>query len=87
MILNAFIYWGTKCVKMFNGMFSFVIYDNKDRKVFIARDRFGINPLYYYCDDELVIFASEIKAILSYVDKKLKLNFQVFINTLFFKIY
>ena len=75
-ILNAFIYWGTKCFKMFNGMFSFVIYDKKDRKVFIARDRFGIKPLYYYCDDELVIFASEIKAILSYVDKKLKLNFQ-----------
>ena len=75
-ILNAFIYWGTKCVKMLNGMFSFIIYDKKERKVFLARDRFGIKPLYYYCDDELVIFASEIKAILSYVGKKLKLNFQ-----------
>ena len=75
-ILNAFIYWGTKFVKMLNGMFSFVIYDKKERKVFIARDRFGIKPLYYYYDNELIIIASEIKAILAYLNKKLKLNFQ-----------
>ena len=48
-----------------NGMFSFAIYDNFKKSLIIARDRFGIKPLYYYHDDNKFIFSSEIKGILS----------------------
>lgn len=63
-ILNAYKEWGPDCLSRFNGMFAFVIYDRKDRALFIARDRYGVKPLYYYLDDKRFIFASEIKAIL-----------------------
>ena len=46
-ILNSYIEWGEKCLQKFNGMFSFAIYDNLQKKIFIARDRIGIKPLYY----------------------------------------
>jgi asparagine synthase (glutamine-hydrolysing) len=65
-ILAAFDHWGTGCLKKFNGMWAFVIYDLINRKVFISRDRFGIKPLYYYKDKENFIFASEIKAIIKH---------------------
>ncbi len=54
---------GEACVKMLNGMFSFVIWDRTKRKLFAARDRMGIKPLYYYYDKDKVIISSEIKAI------------------------
>lgn len=54
---------GEGCVRKFNGMFSFVLWDTRQRKMFAARDRFGIKPLYYYHDDDKIIFSSEIKAI------------------------
>ena len=63
-LLAAYDKWGTSCLEKFNGMWAFVIYDARDKKLFISRDRFGIKPLYYYKDDKSFIFASEIKAIL-----------------------
>lgn len=60
-LLISYCQWGTECLHRFNGMFAFVIWDNKEKKFFAARDRFGIKPLYYYVDGEKLAFASEIK--------------------------
>ena len=64
-LLKAYEHWGDKCLSRLNGMFSFVIYDSKKKKLFGARDRFGIKPFYYYHDTNRFIFASEIKPILA----------------------
>lgn len=61
-ILNAFQEWGKDCLHHFNGMFAFVIFDAKEKKVFAARDRFGVKPFYYWISpDGIIAFASEIK--------------------------
>jgi len=63
-VLKAYRKWGRECVKKFNGMFSFAIWDSKKRGIFIARDRMGIKPLYYYHDNDLLIFASRLNALM-----------------------
>ncbi len=65
-ILHAYEAWGADCVKQFNGQFAFVIWDRPRQRMFLARDRFGVKPLYYFQDSEKFVFASEIKAILAY---------------------
>ncbi|MBM3256621.1 MAG: asparagine synthetase B, partial [Candidatus Moranbacteria bacterium] len=66
-ILHAFEHWGEKCLEKFNGMFAFAIWDRKRRKLFIARDRLGVKPLYYFKPNKnVLVFASEIKAICAY---------------------
>ncbi len=75
-ILAAYQRWGTDCLSKFNGMFAFALYDTIDKTLFIARDRVGIKPLYYaYVNDQLV-FASEVRSILSsgLVERKLNRN-------------
>lgn len=67
-ILKSFQHWGKDCILKFNGMFSFAIWNNKKNELFIARDRYGIKPLYYYYKNGIFIFASEIKAILEHND-------------------
>jgi len=64
-ILEGFIEWGIKLFEKLNGMFAFSIYDKKNQKIYIVRDRFGIKPLYYYYDNKTLLFASEIKSLLS----------------------
>lgn len=57
--------WGMdKLLSKLRGMFAFAIYDERKKKTFLARDRFGIKPIYYYKDHEKFVFASEVKAIL-----------------------
>ena len=63
-ILHSYEQFGVNCVKKFNGMFAFAIFDEKQGQIFLARDRLGEKPLYYYSDSDKFIFASEIKAIL-----------------------
>lgn len=63
-ILNSYIEWGVNCVVKFNGMFAFAIYDKIANKLIVARDRLGIKFIHYYMDNEKIIFASEIKAII-----------------------
>ena len=63
-IIHAYEEWGVECLQRFNGMFAFAIYDQKTRELFIARDRIGIKPLYYWQNGTKLIFASEMKAIL-----------------------
>src|SRR3989344_1581199 len=61
-ILYAYQEWGFKCLEKLGGMFSFVIYDRKNKLLFGARDRLGQKPLKYYYARGKLIFASEIKA-------------------------
>lgn len=63
-IIHAYEEFGNSCLNYFNGMFAFAIYDFKKKEVFLARDRFGIKPLYYFFKDGLFGFASEIKSLL-----------------------
>jgi asparagine synthase (glutamine-hydrolysing) len=63
-VVHAYEEWQERCVERFNGMFAFALLDRSRRRLFLARDRYGIKPLYWYCRDGVFIFASEIKAIL-----------------------
>ena len=65
-ILYAYEEFGEDCLKLFNGMFAFAIWDSKKKTLFLARDRLGIKPLYYYNLNGKLIFSSEIKAILKH---------------------
>jgi asparagine synthase (glutamine-hydrolysing) len=65
-LLYAYKQWGEACVERFNGMFAFALFDKKRKHLFLARDRYGIKPLYWYFKDGVFIFASEIKAILEH---------------------
>jgi asparagine synthase (glutamine-hydrolysing) len=64
-ILAAYLRWGKNCVTHFNGMFAFAIWDAQKKELFVARDRMGIKPLYYYLDGKTFLFSSEIRALLS----------------------
>lgn len=64
-ILNSFIVWGTKCLEKFNGQFALAIYDRKNQTLFLARDRFGVRPLFYAHFNGKLFFSSSIKSILS----------------------
>lgn len=65
-IVHGYEEWGRDCVKRFNGMFAFALWDQKKRELFIARDHLGIKPLYYVTVGQQVLFASEIKALLKH---------------------
>lgn len=65
-ILHLYKEFGDEFVSRLNGMFAFIIYDQYLKKIFIARDHFGIKPLYWYQDKNLILFGSEIKAILAH---------------------
>ena len=64
-LLKSYIIWKEKCVEKFNGIFAFAIWDKKEEKLFIARDRIGVKPFFYYNRKGEFIFASEIKGILA----------------------
>ena len=78
-VMASYDFWGVDCLKKFNGMWAFVIYDRLKDKYFISRDRFGKKPFYYYKDEDNFIFSSEIKAILTHPKVKAKPNIE-FLN-------
>lgn len=63
-ILNAYRQWGESCVARLHGMFAFVIWDATQNQLFMARDRFGIKPLYYSQNKQRIVFASNTQALL-----------------------
>jgi asparagine synthase (glutamine-hydrolyzing) len=63
-LLVSFIEWGEKCVDRFNGIYAFGIWNEKEQTLFLARDRFGVKPLFYAIRGSSFIFASELKALL-----------------------
>lgn len=65
-ILYAYIHWGDDCLSKFNGDWSFLIYDNLKNEIFVSRDRFGIKPLFYYQDNDRIVFSSEIKGLINH---------------------
>ena len=65
-IVHAYEEYGSDCVKHLRGMFAFAIWDSRKRKLFIARDRLGIKPLYYRVTPDSFLFGSEIKVILAH---------------------
>jgi asparagine synthase (glutamine-hydrolysing) len=65
-ILAAYQEWGEECVKRFTGMWAFALWDARARRLLLARDPFGIKPLYYTTEGDRLAFASEIKALLGY---------------------
>ena len=64
-VIHAYEQWGEHCIQRFNGMFAFAIWDLTKKKLFVARDRLGIKPLYYHLTELHLLFSSEIKAILA----------------------
>ena len=68
-ILHAYRRWGPECVKHLRGMFAFALWDEQRQELFCARDRFGIKPLYYTLRDGVLYFASEVKALLPFVER------------------
>lgn len=66
LVLLSYIRWGSGCLKKLNGVFAFVIWNSKNRELFMARDRFGIKPLYYTFLGDCLVFSSEIKGLLAH---------------------
>ena len=65
-IIHAYEAYGSDCVNHLNGMFSIAIWDNVRHRLFLARDRLGIKPLYYWANQHYLVFGSELKAILHF---------------------
>src|SRR6516165_2442215 len=64
-VIHGYEEWGNDLVKRLRGMFAFAIWDGPQKRMLIARDRVGKKPLFYFCDGQQLVFASEIKAILA----------------------
>ncbi len=73
-ILAAYQVWKEKCVEKFRGMFSIILFDKKLNKLFVARDRFGIKPLYYRKTKNAILFSSEIKSLIKHQELSDTLN-------------
>ena len=63
-IIAAYLKWGIQCIERFNGMFAIALYDRKTEEIYLVRDRIGKKPLYYWYEDENLVFASELKPIM-----------------------
>jgi len=79
-ILKAYHKWGIDAIHKFNGMFAIAIYDKIRNQLVLLRDRIGKKPLYYFVDSDKFIFASELKAILKFLEKKPEINNQAMVN-------
>jgi len=73
-IVHAYEEWGPSCVKRFNGMWAFALWDQRRHRLFCSRDRFGAKPFYYFIDDDVFVFASEIKAVLQGLPRRASPN-------------
>ncbi len=82
-LLASYLEWGEKCVRRFNGMWAFAIYDPDEGRVFLSRDRLGVKPLYYYHDGKIFAFSSELKGLVAFgipkavCERSLKLYFSL----------
>lgn len=73
-LLAAYAKWGTDCLRHLNGMFAFAIYDERERQLFLARDRAGEKPLFYRIENGQLCFASELKALMAVPDSRRKID-------------
>lgn len=65
-VLGAYIEWREKCVEHLNGIFAFAVWEPEEKRLFLARDRMGVKPLFYTVRDGALLFASEIKGLLAH---------------------
>lgn len=65
-LLYLYIKLGAECVNLLNGFFAFAVHDKQTNSIFIARDRYGIKPLHVYTDEQMTLFASEVKSIAAF---------------------
>lgn len=79
-VLHAYAEWGPACVERFNGMFAFAIWDRHRKELFLARDRYGIKPLYYAFVGSSFLFGSEQKALVVHPELDLDLNREAFLE-------
>ncbi|OQX88731.1 asparagine synthase (glutamine-hydrolyzing) [candidate division KSB1 bacterium 4484_87] len=84
-IVHAYEEYGEQCVEKLNGMFAFAIWDERKKSLFVARDRIGIKPLYYFFDKKRFIFGSEIKSILQAGEVPRRIDLQALDNFLTFE--
>lgn len=73
-VLNALAVWGTDALKRFNGMFALALWDRRERRLLLARDRYGIKPLYHCQQDQVFAFGSEQKALLAIPELRQRLD-------------
>tara|TARA_R110002072_G_scaffold195752_1_gene353055 strand:- start:1218 stop:2948 length:1731 start_codon:yes stop_codon:yes gene_type:complete len=85
-VLAAYMHYGSDCLNQFNGMFAFAIWDTHQKKLFAARDRFGVKPFYYTQNKNGFYFSSEMKAIRKVTENK-EFNKTVFANYFAFGSY
>ena len=85
-ILSAYLHWGAECLDRFNGMWSFCILDAQEQTLFCARDRFGIKPFNFYLDDSRFIFGSEVKQVVTILDKAPKTDYSTLTDFLIFGV-
>lgn len=83
-VLYSYIEYGEMALHKFNGMFAFVIYDTIEKKLFGARDRFGVKPFYYFQDNESFVFASEIPPLLEILNTRPRANDRIVFDYLTF---
>lgn len=83
-LLEAYSEWGLNCLDKLNGMFAFAVFNKETGDVVIARDRFGVKPLYYYESEEELVFASEIPPILDVYNRQNTANDQAIFDYLVF---
>lgn len=69
-LLLAYIEWGPECVEKFNGIFAFAVWQTAEERLFMARDRLGVKPLFYRAEEGRLLFGSEPKALLAHPDVK-----------------
>jgi len=67
-ILAAYRQWGHDCLSRFNGMFAFALWDGASRRLWVARDRIGVKPLYYSLNHKRMVFGSTVKAVTAFSD-------------------
>ena len=85
-VMNAWAEWGEAALRRFNGMFAFALWDQSERRLWLARDRYGVKPLYYARVGNAFLFGSEVKALMAYpsfrvaMDRKALLEYFTFQN-------
>jgi asparagine synthase (glutamine-hydrolysing) len=83
-VIHAYRQWGTDCVHRFHGMFAFGLWDARQRRLWLVRDRLGVKPLYYAIRGGRLVFASEIKALLTDPEQPRAINEEAFFHYLSF---